>query len=109
MDEGKFLALLKYARAHSYLGLRIDYWHGYQRGLRRGFQGEMFGSDADHEEWMRLADEGADEASRERGRGYRDGLDAIAAAFKRRLGDSTRNHRKNQPPRGSGASSSSNE
>jgi len=108
MVEGKFLALLKYARANSYLGLRGDCWHGYQRGLRRGFQGEMFGTDADHELWLRLADEGADEASRERGRGYRDGLIAIAAADER-LTHSARSHQNNPPPRGSGASRRSNE
>ena len=80
MDDGRFLALLKYARAHSYLGLRPDYWHGYQRGVRRGFQGEMFGTNADHELWLLLAVNGDDEASRERGRGYRDGLSAWAIA-----------------------------
>ena len=79
MDEIRFLALMTEARNFSRLGGR-PYWHGYQRGLRRGFQGELFGTADEHEHWMRLADEGADDAARERGRGYRDGLRAIAAA-----------------------------
>jgi len=80
MDEARFLSLLKKARAYSYLGANIDYWHGYQRGLRRGFQGRVYGTDAEHQRWLRLADEGGDRASRERGYGYRDGLSAFALA-----------------------------
>lgn len=76
MDENRFLSLMNKARTHSYLGAGADYWHGYQRGLRRGYHGELFGTDRDHELWMRLADEGTDKAERERGRGYRDGLKA---------------------------------
>ena len=80
MDEARFLSLMKKARAYSYLGANIDYWHGYQRGLRRGFQGHMYGTDAEHQRWLRLADEGTDRASRECGSGYRDGLSACAVA-----------------------------
>src|SRR5258705_2365669 len=76
MNEARFLALMTKARKFSGLGEQFDYWHGYQRGLRRGFQGELFGTDDEHMRWMRLADEGDDEGSRERGRGYRDGLRA---------------------------------
>jgi hypothetical protein len=76
MDETRFLALMKKARNFSHLGGRPDYWRGYQRGLRRGFQGELFGTDDEHKRWMRLADDGGDESSRECGRGYRDGLGA---------------------------------
>jgi hypothetical protein len=80
MDETRFLSLLRKARNHSYLGGSPDYWHGYQRGLRRGFLGEMFGTDDEHKHWMRFADGGSDKASRDRGRGYRDGLSACGAA-----------------------------
>ena len=80
MDESRFLSLMKKARMFSSLGGRADYWRGYQRGLRRGFHGELFGTDDEHEFWMRLADDGGDNASRERGRGYRDGLSACGAA-----------------------------
>ena len=79
MDEIRFLMLMTKARDSSRLGGRPDYWHGYQRGLRRGFQGELYGTAEVHERWMRLAEEGADNVARERGRGYRDGLSAIAA------------------------------
>ncbi len=80
MDEIRFLMLMKKARNSSHLGDRPHYWRGYQRGLRRGFQGELFGTDEEHKRWMRLADDGADEADRERGRGYRDALAACGAA-----------------------------
>jgi hypothetical protein len=80
MDERRFLSLLRKARTHSYLGGSPDYWHGYQHGLRRGFLGELFGTDDEHKHWMRLADDGSDKASRERGRGYRDGLSACGVA-----------------------------
>lgn len=80
MSESRFLSLMTKARLFSSRGERFDYWHGYQRGLRRGFQGDLFGTEAEHELWMRLADEGPDNESRERGRGYRDGLSAYSAA-----------------------------
>ena len=76
MDESRFLSLMMKARTFSGRGERTDYWHGYQRGLRRGFQGELFGTEDEHNRWLHLADEGGDEASRESGRGYRDGLGA---------------------------------
>jgi hypothetical protein len=40
----------------------------------------MFGTDDEHKHWMRLADDGGDKASRDRGRGYRDGLSACGEA-----------------------------
>ena len=79
MDEIRFLMLMKRARNFSHIGGRPDYWHGYQRGLRRGFQGELFGTEDEHQRWLRLADDGVDNAARERGLGYRDGLHAAAA------------------------------
>jgi len=80
MDENRFLSLMKTARMQSYRGGEADYWHGYQRGLRRGYMGQLFSTDADHQLWMRLADDGSDKASRDRGRGYRDGLAACGIA-----------------------------
>jgi len=80
VDDVRFLMLMKKARNFSHLGVRPHYWHGYQRGLRRGFHGELFGTDEEHERWTRLADQGADDADRERGRGYRDALTACTVA-----------------------------
>jgi hypothetical protein len=80
MDENRFLSLMKAARMQSYRGDEADYWHGYQRGLRRGYMGQLFGTDADHQLWMRLADDAPDKPSRDRGRGYRDGLAACGIA-----------------------------
>ena len=81
MDENRFLSLMNTARMQSYRGQEADYWHGYQRGLRRGYLGQLFGTDTEHQEWMRLADQGADKQSRERGRGYRDGLRACGVVI----------------------------
>jgi|WetSurMetagenome_2_1015567.scaffolds.fasta_scaffold1181704_1 hypothetical protein len=50
-----------------------DYWDGYQRGLRRLFHGERFGTARQHELWLALAGD-ANPSQAARGRGYRDGL-----------------------------------
>jgi len=52
---------------------RAEYWAGYQRGLRRAHHGENFGDPGEHEKWLSLIDD-EDEARRQRGEGYRDGL-----------------------------------
>jgi hypothetical protein len=66
------------ARMQLGLGQRPDYWHGYERGLRRGFHGDRFGTEQDHKLWLSLVAGSTDEAEQERGRGYRDGLSACA-------------------------------
>jgi hypothetical protein len=63
------------ARTFAYLGERVCYWEGYQRGLCRAYYGEVFGSQEEHERWMSFAgNRKANEFQRERGRGYLDGL-----------------------------------
>jgi len=52
---------------------RADYWYGYRRGLRRARFGEQFGTAAEHQLWLTLADD-TDASRAARGRGYRDGL-----------------------------------
>ena len=52
---------------------RADYWHGYRRGLRRARFGEQYGTAAEHQLWLMLAND-TDESRAARGRGYRDGL-----------------------------------
>ena len=52
---------------------RADYWHGYRRGLRRARYGDQFGTAAEHQLWLTLADD-TDASRAARGRGYRDGL-----------------------------------
>ena len=52
---------------------RADYWHGYRRGLRRARFGEQFGTAAEHQLWLTLADD-TDASRAARGRGYRDAL-----------------------------------
>jgi len=51
---------------------RADWWAGYQRGLRRRFHGENFGTEAEHEAWMELGI--GDESRCQRTVGYRAGL-----------------------------------
>lgn len=46
-----------------------DYWRGFIRGTRRLYHGEAFGTEAEHNQWLTLADDRA--ATR---RGYRDGF-----------------------------------
>jgi len=48
-----------------------DYWTGFQRGLRRGYHGEKFGTDAEHEQWWGMVD---DEDRVDQGQGYRAGF-----------------------------------
>lgn len=52
---------------------RAEYWIGYQRGLRRTFHGEAFGTEQEHALWMQAADS-EDVLRMQRGQGYRDGL-----------------------------------
>src|SRR5262245_64432511 len=98
MDENRFLSLMKTARMQSYRGGETDYWHGYQRGLRRGYMGQLFGTDAEHQVWMRLAADGEDKASRDRGRGYRDGLAACGVAPESAQGSTHVQPRRTAPP-----------
>jgi len=56
-------------------GDRPEYWLGYERGLRRAFYGDQFGTQEEHETWLAAADADPDDRPRhERGQGYRDGL-----------------------------------
>lgn len=67
MDEREFMRLLNRARL-----LGGDYAAGYQRGLRRHYHGERYGTDEEHEKFMRLGLDG--DYREELGRGYRDGF-----------------------------------
>lgn len=55
-----------------------DYAAGYQRGLRRLYHGEVFGTDEDHAKWMSLGLNG--DLREELGRGYRDGYEGMEPA-----------------------------
>jgi hypothetical protein len=76
MTEQEFQS--KLARAKTMQGsakemAEADYWTGYQRGLRRLFHGERYGTARQHELWLALASDN-DPSQAARGRGYRDGL-----------------------------------
>ena len=64
------------AKAKTFQGLKSDraeYWTGVQRGLRRAYHGEAFGTVQEHALWLAAA--GSDDPIRQqRGQGYRDGL-----------------------------------
>ena len=49
-----------------------DYFHGYQRGLRRLYHGARFGTAEEHARWSALGT--GDDPRVELGRGYRDGF-----------------------------------
>ena len=46
------------------------FWRGYQRGMRRLYHGEKFGTQDEHALWMAAADETRDEDRRYCGIGY---------------------------------------
>ncbi len=51
-----------------------EFWTGYQRGIRRNYHGEKFGTAAEHKLWLSLhTDE--DISRKMRGLGYRAGFD----------------------------------
>ena len=54
-------------------GHESDYWQGYQRGLRRRYHGERFGTDEDHDQMLALR-EATSESRQQRGQGYADAL-----------------------------------
>ena len=67
MNEREFKSLMNRARL-----LGGDYAAGYQRGLRRHYHGEAFGSAEEHEKFMGFGLNG--DYREEMGRGYRDGF-----------------------------------
>jgi len=73
MDRITFEKQMSKARIFAKGSDRPDYWQGYQRGLSRAYHGEDFGTDAEHELWLSLADD-IDDTMAERGRGYRAGF-----------------------------------
>lgn len=73
MDERTYQSAMRRARALS-AGSDAEYWMGYQRGLRRRYHGEAFGTPEEHALWMAMAED-ADGVRAERGRGYRDGFE----------------------------------
>ena len=75
MTEQKFKSEMRRAKMMQETAdpMRSEYWAGYQRGLRRAYHGENFGTEAEHALWMAAVDS-PDESRKQRGLGYRDGL-----------------------------------
>ena len=73
MERATFEREMMRALTRITAGDKLDYWYGYQHGLRRAYQGDKYGTDKEHEIWMGFADD-PDESRQERGRGYLDGL-----------------------------------
>ena len=75
MNEASFKSELTKADTMRSLGAEpgADYWRGYMRGLRRGYHGDRFGTTEEHALHL-AAVESEDDARRQLGRGYRDGL-----------------------------------
>jgi len=77
-------------RAKTFQGLetdRAEYWIGYQRGLRRAYHGESFGTAEEHALWLGASDNyGDDPIRRARAEGYRDGLEGRAGREGRKGG-----------------------
>lgn len=75
MDQATFESYMTRARITG-----GEYAAGYQRGLRRHFHGERFGTEEEHRLWM---DQVTRPGREERGQGYRDGFEGKAP----RMGD----------------------
>jgi hypothetical protein len=73
MKQSGFESLMNRARALC----SGDYLAGYQRGLRRYYHGEKFGTQAEHEKFLNPGEHRA-----ELGRGYRDGFAGKPPAVK---------------------------
>jgi len=69
MDRKTFEKQMSKARIFAIGSTRPDYWQEYQRGLRRAYHGEDFGTVAEHEMWLSSAEE-TDDTMAERDRGY---------------------------------------
>lgn len=74
-NESKFKSLMLRAEA-LFRSDRPDYYSGYQRGLRRAYHGDRFGTEDEHELWLSLV-ERRDHTNQERGDGYLAGLAAM--------------------------------
>ncbi|GGB53124.1 hypothetical protein GCM10011607_12040 [Shewanella inventionis] len=86
MNENKFKTYLTAAKS-----LNNEYSRGYQRGLRRHFHGEGFGSDEEHEQYMKLGLHG--DYRVDIGNGYRDGFTGKPPlGFHANLGNSNAQH-----------------
>jgi hypothetical protein len=73
MNRTTFERELRKSRTLRELGDRPEYRAGFERGLRRGFYGEQFGTAEEHALWMGAADS-PDPIRAERGLGYREGF-----------------------------------
>lgn len=54
----------------------VYYWEGYQRGIRRNYHGDKFGTADEHRLWLSLSSEIVEDR-RFRGIGYRAGVDGL--------------------------------
>ncbi len=76
MDEQTFESFMRRARVAQANGDDNGYWRGYQRGLRRAYHGDAFGTVNEHWLWLEFADSGGP-IKAALGRGYRDGLAGV--------------------------------
>lgn len=69
MNETTFKREMMKAKTFLESGQRPEYWAGYQRGLRRRYHGENFGTADEHQLWLDAAKSDYDQR-RDRGQGY---------------------------------------
>jgi len=75
MNEERFKTLM--LRAKTFQGITDpEYWRGFQRGLRRLYHGENFGTEEEHRVWDGLVKERGELNRRQLGEGYRAGCHA---------------------------------
>jgi hypothetical protein len=78
MTPDEFQRALARVDAMTLAGHDPAYWCGYKRGLQRAHHGRRFSTNTDHYAWLDFARD-VDPVVAELGRGYRDGLDAVAS------------------------------
>ena len=78
MSPEEFQRTLARVDAMTQAGHYPAYWCGFRRGLQRAHHGRRFSTNTDHYAWLDFAHD-ADPFVAQLGRGYRDGLDAVAS------------------------------
>lgn len=84
MNEQKYKTQLRNAEEMRRITedpLMSEYWAGYARGLRRGYHGDKFGTEEEHNTWSALV-ESKDKARQSKGRGYIDGINCVLQSGK---------------------------
>lgn len=75
MDKSQFESLMEQAELLKMVEPECsDFYKGYQRGLRRLYHGNSFGTEDEHILWFNIPNDDSDIIRQQRGSGYRRGF-----------------------------------